>query len=97
MLKYAFYVFKEVDRKKVNIYKSIDIKKWLTLPSQNWNQVKMLIGHTLFFGGINNFCPSCGKPSSSAWNILGENIIATTKIQNNYGAIQSFKFPLLLL
>ena len=26
---------------------------------------------------------------------VGENSIATTKIQNNYGAIQSFKFPIL--
>ena len=26
---------------------------------------------------------------------VGENIIATTKIRNNYGAIQSFKFPIL--
>ena len=26
---------------------------------------------------------------------VGENIIATTKIQNNYGAIQSFIFPIL--
>jgi hypothetical protein len=25
---------------------------------------------------------------------VGENIIATTKILNNYGAIQSFKFPI---
>ena len=27
--------------------------------------------------------------------IVGENIIATTKIQNNHGAMQSFKFPIL--
>ena len=26
---------------------------------------------------------------------VGENIIATTKIRNNYGAIQSFIFPIL--
>ena len=26
---------------------------------------------------------------------VGENIIHTTKIRNNYGAIQSFKFPIL--
>ena len=26
---------------------------------------------------------------------VGENIIATNKIRNNYGAIQSFKFPIL--
>ena len=26
---------------------------------------------------------------------VGENIIATTKILNNYGAIQSFIFPIL--
>ena len=29
--------------------------------------------------------------------LVGENIIATTKIRNNYGAIQSFKFPILPL
>ena len=28
-------------------------------------------------------------------NTVDENIIATTKIRNNYGAIQSFKFPIL--
>ena len=26
---------------------------------------------------------------------VGENIIATTKTQKNYGAVQSFKFPIL--
>jgi hypothetical protein len=26
---------------------------------------------------------------------VGKNVIATTKLQNNYGTIQSFKFPLL--
>ena len=26
---------------------------------------------------------------------VGENIIATTKIRNNYGAIQTFIFPIL--
>ena len=34
-------------------------------------------------------CPAVEKCT------VGENIIATTKIRNNYGAIQSFIFPLL--
>ena len=29
------------------------------------------------------------------WYTVGENIIAATKIRNNYGAIQSFIFPIL--
>ena len=32
--------------------------------------------------------------SSLLPGIVDENIIATTKIRNNYGAIQSFKFPI---
>ena len=47
--------------------------------------------------GAQQCCPT--QPTSRGHHhkvcIVGENIIDTTKIQNDYGAIQSFKFPIL--
>ena len=48
--------------------------------------------------GFTGGTPSSGTPvkqSGTLGTTVGENIIATTKIRNNYHAIQSFKFPIL--
>ena len=42
-----------------------------------------------------NIFPAFGRNNSLVGGTVGENIIATTKIRNDYGAIQSFIFPIL--
>ena len=44
---------------------------------------------------ISHVLRSLGQLLSLFKHTFGENIIATTKIRNNYGAIQSFIFPIL--
>jgi hypothetical protein len=45
---------------------------------------------------ISLFCKGCFREEAVKLTCtVGENIIATTKIRNDYGAIQSFIFPIL--
>ena len=54
-------------------------------------QQNMMLPINISAGYFENYDGLVDKPVV----IAGANIIATTKIRKNYGAIQSFKFPIL--
>ena len=60
------------------------------------NNIKVVIQmHSFQFNPRILGAPILYSPTIFVNYTVGENIIATIKIQNNYGAIQSFIFPIL--